>query len=88
MLNEELERDGKPKPADSPLQQRVLEWFTRLPEVSRQRPFSMIEIEEATGSQGKYLSKVLLDLGWVRKRKWSSAGRYNRYWLPAERVLR
>jgi hypothetical protein len=83
LLNEELERDRKPKPADSPLQQRVLEWFNRLPEVSRDRPFAMREIEEAIGTQGKYLSPILLALGWRRKRKWTSTRQYHRYWIPS-----
>lgn len=81
-LNEELAREQPRAPAPSPLQQRVLEWFNALPEVSRNRPFSMSEIENAVGSQGKYISRVLLDLGWERKRKWTTTGQYSRYWVP------
>ena len=32
--------------------------------------------------QGKYISAILLSLGWCRRRHWSTTGQYNRYWLP------
>jgi hypothetical protein len=38
--------------------------------------------ESALAAQGKYISAVLVDLGWERKRKWASKGHYNRYWAP------
>lgn len=69
-------------PAQSPLKQRFLDWFNALPEVTRNRPFSMMEFEAALGTQGKYISPVLLGLGWRRKRRWSSQGQYFRYWQP------
>jgi len=73
-------------PADSPreipLKQQFLEWYGALPEVARIRPFSMVEFEQALGTQGKYISPVLLVLGWQRKRRWSSRGHYHRYWVP------
>ena len=64
------------------LRQKLINWHSDLPEVSRDRPFSMKEIETAVKSQGRFISIVLLDLGWQRKRKWSTKGRYMRYWLP------
>ncbi|AEI78623.1 hypothetical protein CNE_1c33180 [Cupriavidus necator N-1] len=73
-------------PADSPhklpLTQQFLEWYGDLPEIARDRPFSMVEFEQALGTQGKYISPVLLALGWQRKRRWSSLGQYHRYWVP------
>lgn len=69
-------------PSRSPLQQRFMDWYRALPEVSRNRLFSMIEFEMALGTQGKYISAVLLELGWQRKRRWSSSGQYFRYWVP------
>jgi hypothetical protein len=33
-------------------------------------------------TQGKWLSPVLLELGWRRKRIWSGTGQYHRYWVP------
>jgi hypothetical protein len=41
---------------------------------SRDRRFSMSEIEAALKTQGKYISPVLLELGWRRKRIWSTTG--------------
>jgi hypothetical protein len=78
-----LRRQGSVEPQQqaSPLQARFVAWYRSLPEVSRQRPFSMQEFEAALGTQGKYLSAVLVDLGWTRKRRWSGT-RYFRYWLP------
>ncbi|CAM2178444.1 hypothetical protein [Burkholderia orbicola] len=69
-------------PAGPPLRQKLLDWYRTLPEISRRRPFSMTEFETALGTQGKYISPVLLELGWQRKRRWSSCGQYLRYWLP------
>ncbi|CAE6864597.1 hypothetical protein IQ288_05075 [Burkholderia sp. R-69980] len=69
-------------PATPPLQKRFMDWYVSLPEVTRHRPFSMIEFEQALGTQGKYISPVLLKLGWQRKRRWSSQGQYHRYWVP------
>jgi hypothetical protein len=64
------------------LNQRFLDWYHGLPEISRNRPFAMTEIEAALSSQGKYLSPIMLHLGWRRRRRWSSTGQYNRYWVP------
>lgn len=66
----------------SDLRQCLMIWYADLPSVSRNRPFAMSEIEAALGTQGKYLSPILLSLGWQRKRRWSGAGQFNRYWLP------
>jgi hypothetical protein len=64
------------------LRQRFLDWHSTLPEISRSRAFAMAEFEAALSTQGKYLSPVLLGLGWTRKRRWSGSGQYSRYWLP------
>lgn len=82
MLEEEL---PPPAPQALDLRQRFLAWYESLPEVSRHRPFAMAEMEQALDTQGKYLSPVLLSLGWQRRRKWSSKGQYHRYWAPPER---
>lgn len=66
----------------SVLRARFLAWYEGLPEVSRCRPYAMIEIEQALNTQGRYLSPILLAEGWQRKRKWSSEGQYHRYWVP------
>lgn len=69
-------------PIRSPLEERFLGWYAALPEVARERLFSMVEFERALGTQGKYISPVLLELGWKRGRRWSSHGQYHRYWVP------
>jgi hypothetical protein len=82
-LSRELREEAdQPAPASQGLRQRLLDWYSGLPEISRDRPFAMVELEAALGTQGKYLSVVLLSLGWTRKRKWSSQGQYYRYWVP------
>ncbi len=42
----------------------------------------MLEIEAALKTQGKYISPVLLELRWRRKRVWSTTSQYHRYWEP------
>ena len=66
----------------SSLRDRFTNWHRSLPAVSRDRRFSMSEIEAALKTQGKYISPVLLELGWRRKRIWSTSGQYHRYWEP------
>ncbi len=39
------------------------------------------QLKKAPGTQGKYLSPILLDLGW-RKRKWTGSKQYPGYWMP------
>lgn len=74
-------------PNQLPLTQQFLEWYRALPEIARIRPFAMVEFERALGTQGKYISPVLLALGWRRKRQWSSVGQYHRYWVPPAPML-
>ena len=80
-LNRSLEQVPAAQATRS-LRQRLVDWFASIPEITRDRPFAMIELEQALGTQGKYLSPILLELGWRRGRKWSSKGQYNRYWTP------
>jgi hypothetical protein len=81
-LNKQSEaRTAKPRQPSS-LRDRLTDWYAGLPEVSRDRRYSMSEIEAALKTQGKYLSAVLLELGWRRKRIWSTTGQYHRYWEP------
>ena len=64
------------------LRERFLNWYRALPAFTRDRPFSMSEFEAALKTQGKYISPVLLELGWRRKRIWITDGHYHRYWVP------
>jgi hypothetical protein len=84
-LNRELAAEAAPQLSKPDLRTRFVDWLDSVPEISRLRPYSMVELEEALGTQGKYLSPILLSLGWSRKRKWSSRGQYHRYWVPPVR---
>jgi hypothetical protein len=64
------------------VESRFLAWLDGQPAISRFRPYSMTELEKALGTQGRYLSPVLLRLGWERRRKWTSKKQYLRYWVP------
>ena len=81
-IKREVENPSNVQP-HTELRTRFLEWFNSLPEVSRCRPFAMVEIEQALNTQGRYLSPILLSEGWQRKRKWSSKSQYHRYWIPS-----
>lgn len=82
-LQRSLEAEAVPQhPYKSDLKQRFIEWFATVPEISRVRPYSMVELERALGTQGRFLSPILESLGWERRRKWSSTGTNPRYWLP------
>jgi hypothetical protein len=82
-LKRGVEAMGSQPKAESPdLRQRFIDWYAGLPEISRDRAFSMSEFEQGLGTQGKYLSPILLSLSWKRKRKWISDGQYSRYWSP------
>jgi hypothetical protein len=63
------------------LRDKLLAWYHGLPAVSRDRRFSMSEIQ-SVNTQGRFISPVPLELGWRRKRVWSSTGQYHRYWEP------
>ena len=81
-LNKEIAAARSPPPRPLSLRERFLDWYNSLPEFTRNRPFSMSEFEKALGTQGKYISAMLLELGWRRKRIWSTTGQYHRYWVP------
>ncbi len=82
-LNRQLPQPSHPVAIPLNLRQRFVEWYGSLPPFSRNRPFAMSEFEAALGTQGKYISPILLELGWQRKRIWSTAGQYHRYWVCA-----
>lgn len=66
------------------LQDRFVRWYTSLPPVARDRRFSMGEFESALGRPGRFISPVLVQLGWQRRRAWSNKSHYLRYWIPPE----
>lgn len=65
----------------SGLRDRFIRWYAALPPVSRDRPFSMSELEAALGTQGRCISPVLTAEGWRRGRSWRGQ-HYFRYWVP------
>lgn len=82
-LQRSLDAEAEPQQlSKTNLKQRFIEWFASIPEISRVRPYSMVELERALGTQGRFLSPVLYALGWERRRKWSSTGQSPRYWVP------
>lgn len=82
-LQRSIEAEAVPQQLPKPdLKQRFIEWFASVPEISRVRLYSMVELERALGTQGRFLSPILVSLGWVRRRKWSSKGASPRYWVP------
>jgi hypothetical protein len=85
-LRKEAEaRRARPSQPSS-LRDRFLSWYASLPAVSRDRRFSMTEFEAALKTQGRYISPVLLELGWTRKRVWSTTRQYHRYWQSPPRA--
>lgn len=66
----------------SDLEARFLVWLDSQPEISRLRPYAMTELENALGTQGRYLSAILIRHGWARRRKWTGKTQYLRYWVP------
>ena len=66
----------------SDLETRLLNWLNGQPQISRHRPYAMTELENALGTQGRYLSAILIRHGWERRRKWASKTHYLRYWVP------
>lgn len=79
-----LEQVGAVQLSKPDLKQQFLAWFDSQPEISRIRPYSMVELERALGAPGRILSSVLLSLGWERRRDWSSKGQSSRYWMPPQ----
>ncbi|MGL5839777.1 MAG: hypothetical protein ACRCY3_14895 [Sphingorhabdus sp.] len=82
-LNRELGNETLPLSTPD-LKQRFLAWLDSVPEVSRNRRYSIVEFERALSTQGRYISPVLLSLGWTRQRDWSSKGQNQRYWVPPD----
>ena len=85
-LQRSLDAETEPQQLFKPdLKRRFIEWFASVPEISRVRPYSMVELERVLSTQGRFLSPILEDLGWERRRKWSSKRANPRYWVPPER---
>ncbi len=84
-LQQAVARQAEAKGAAPPnlkLRQRLEAWHSSLPLASRNRPFAMSELEKALGVAGRFLSAVLIEAGWTRKRRWQGTAHYYRFWLP------
>lgn len=68
---------------------QITEWFNRLPPEARKAPRTMEEfINMLVGrtpgmrAHAPDVSRVLLRLGWVRRRIWKADGEGRRVWMP------
>lgn len=64
------------------LEDRFDEWWATQPPATRARAYSMTEFTTALGTQGRNLSTILIQRGWVRHRRWQHRQHYFRVWLP------
>jgi hypothetical protein len=81
-LMEEVAREAAAEPQPSHIHKRLERWYNNLPPVARNRPYAMSELEEALKVPGRFLSAVLIEAGWTRKRRWEGTAHYYRYWDP------
>jgi hypothetical protein len=63
-LNKLTEAQRSRSSQPSSVSDRFKRWYHLLPAVSRNRRFSMSVFEAAPRTQGKFISPVLLELGW------------------------
>ncbi|HUX30538.1 MAG TPA: hypothetical protein VMV78_07910 [Thiobacillus sp.] len=64
------------------LAERFDQWWVKQPLATRVRAYSIEEITTALGTQGRNLSPILIQRGWVRHRRWQHRQHYFRVWLP------
>lgn len=69
------------------LEDRLDQWWASQPPATRLRAYSMDELIAALGTQGRYISPILVKRGWARHRRWQHRQHYFRVWLPPERHL-
>lgn len=63
-----------------PLDVKIHEWWTALPESEQYKPFSMSEFIDQFKASGSKIGPVLHHLGWERKRYWGKGSHAN-YWF-------
>ena len=84
-LNRSIIEEAAAEPPPKPdLKQQFLNWFESQPEISRRRPYAMVELESALDTPGRLLGPVLMSLGWTRHRQWKGPGPFLRFWLPPD----
>jgi hypothetical protein len=77
-----VEAQSPPGSRKENLRSKFEKWFASLPAPTRNRPFSMNEFERALGTSGRFISPILLELNWRRKRIWATKEHYHRFWVP------
>lgn len=81
-MRREVQGRAAAAPQPRSLRERFEQWWAGLPTALRYRRYAMSEFETALGLPGKFISPVLVELGWRRGRLWSGTGQYQRYWEP------
>lgn len=79
---EQARAAAQPNDPLAPLKQRIDEWHSSLPAVSRARRFHMQEIVAGVGVAPRMLGPALSAAGWARSRHHSTRDTNARYWLP------
>jgi len=81
--NRRAARDAIRAERNKPLHIKIDEWFEKLPAYERKTHYTMAELLDQFGGAAGAMGLALDKLGWKRRRKWSGAGPYSRYWQPA-----
>lgn len=63
------------------LKQRITEWHSSLPPVSRNRRFAMREIIAGVGAAPQAIGPALIEMGWQHCRHHTTVAN-RRYWTP------
>jgi hypothetical protein len=78
----------KRKPGNT-YEAQITEWLRRLPPAARNAPRTMAEFinmldgrTQGMAAHAPDVSRILMQLGWVRKRIWSADGEGRRVWIP------
>jgi len=73
----------------STYEQQIIAWFKRLPPEARKAPRTMEEFisllqgrTSGTPAHPGEVSRVLNQIGWIRRRNWKSDGEGRRMWWP------
>ena len=68
---------------NKPLAIKVREWWGRLSDEEKYRPYSMEELAKIFNVAPGRIGLGLAELGWIRRRMWTETN-YKRYWVAAK----
>jgi len=68
-----------------PLIQEIREWFSRLPEGDRDLTYHMDFFIYRFGQAPARIGPALFELGWTRRRSWTTGKPHSRVWVPPGR---